>query len=333
MTTALIAQADARRLPLRDESVDLIVTSPPYFGQRTYMDGGSAVTRQIGNEATPAEFVEALIAATRECARVLKTSGSLWVNLGDKYQNKSLAGLPWRYAIRATDDLGLHLRAEVVWSKSNQFIDAKAAGRARRTHETWFHFTRSTTGAFDGTDGIRIKPEADYTDRPQYRRAVELFAAAGLTNAHLAAVKAVGIIDSDGGQVRSGGSWESESGRLAAEVRQHLGSYYRELCGGGNRGRGTLPGSVWSTPAESLKLPAHLGVKHFAAFPTYWPRQIISGWCPPGGVVLDPFGGVGTTALVAKALGRTGLSFDLSADYSRAAAWRCSDSRQLERAA
>lgn len=331
--SAVVAQADAHRLPLRDECVDLIVTSPPYFGQRTYMDGGEPLVQQVGNEATPAQFLDALAECTREAARVLKPSGSLWVNLGDKYRNKSLAGLPWRYAIRCTDDLGLHLRAEVVWSKSNQFIDAKAAGRVRRTHETWFHFTRSTTGVYDNTDAIRVKPEKSYTDRPQYRRAVELFNAAGLTDAHLAAVKAVGIIDSNGGQVRSGGSWESESGRLAAEVRQHLGSYYREFCGGGTRDRGVLPGSVLTVAAESLKLPAHLGVEHFAAFPTYWPRLLIEGWCPPSGVVLDPFGGVGTTTLVAKALGRVGLSFDLSADYCRAAAWRCSDDRQLERAA
>lgn len=331
--SAVIARADARCLPLPDASVDLVVTSPPYFGQRTYEDSGAAVSEQIGAEASPVEFLDALIEATHECVRVLKPSGSMWVNLGDKYRNKALAGLPWRYAIRCTDELGLHLRSEVVWSKSNHFIDAKAAGRVRRTHETWFHFTTQTTGVYDGTDAVREKPEKDYTDRPQYRRAVELFDAAGLTPAHLAAVKAVGIIDSSGGQVRSGGSWTSESGRLAAEVRTHLGSYYRELCGGGTRDIGVLPGSVWSVPAESLKLPAHLGVKHFAAFPTYWPRRIITGWSPPGGVVLDHFGGVGTTALVAKALGRVGVSFDLSADYCRAASWRCTDARQLARAA
>src|SRR5690606_22545733 len=112
---------------------------------------------QIGAEATPQEFVDALIDCTREWMRVLKPTGSLWVNLGDKYSRghrpvgggpqvlgnpggrvrdfqhqsvqigvrddaggvpeKSLVGIPWRYAIRCIDDLGLILRAEVIWSK------------------------------------------------------------------------------------------------------------------------------------------------------------------------------------------------------------------------
>ncbi|MBK7015144.1 MAG: hypothetical protein IPH39_06085, partial [Sulfuritalea sp.] len=68
-----------------DSTVDLVVTSPPYFGLRSYQDGGEHYGGQIGSEATPAEFVDALIAATREMVRVLKPSGSIWVNLGDKY--------------------------------------------------------------------------------------------------------------------------------------------------------------------------------------------------------------------------------------------------------
>ena len=160
-----ILRANALALPLADSSVDLVVTSPPYFGLRSYQDGGKHYESQIGSEATPAEFIDALIAATREMVRVLKPSGSIWVNLGDKYvsrqsfydqtnggswakihkhtgddrkngekvpdargeksrsnylteqtgiRNKSLMGIPWRYALRCIDDLGLILRAEVI---------------------------------------------------------------------------------------------------------------------------------------------------------------------------------------------------------------------------
>jgi hypothetical protein len=92
--TARVIRGNALALPLEDESVDLIVTSPPYFGLRSYQDGGQAYDGQIGAEATPAEFVDALIAATREMVRVLKPSGSIWVNLGDRYQGSSGGGPP-----------------------------------------------------------------------------------------------------------------------------------------------------------------------------------------------------------------------------------------------
>jgi hypothetical protein len=95
---------------------------------------------------------------------------------------------------------------------------------------------------------------------------------------------------------------------------------------------GRLPGSVWDIATEPLIVPAALGVDHFAAFPMEWPRRIIRGWSPEGGTVLDPFGGTGTSALVADALGRHGISSDMSADYSRIAQWRTSDPGQRAKA-
>lgn len=83
--TALVLRGDARRLPLPDASVDLVVTSPPYFALRSYTDGGQHYAGQLGSEATPAEYIGALIACTREWMRVLKPSGSIFVNLGDSY--------------------------------------------------------------------------------------------------------------------------------------------------------------------------------------------------------------------------------------------------------
>ncbi len=87
-----ILRGNALALALADESVDLIVTSPPYFGLRSYQDGGEHYAGQIGDEPTPAEFVDALIAATAEMVRVLKPSGSIWVNLGDKMSSGVQSG-------------------------------------------------------------------------------------------------------------------------------------------------------------------------------------------------------------------------------------------------
>ena len=84
MTFSLI-RGDATSIPLADDSVDLVVTSPPYFALRSYTDGGEHYDGQIGSEATPQAFLEALWAVTAECRRVLKPSGSIFVNLGDKY--------------------------------------------------------------------------------------------------------------------------------------------------------------------------------------------------------------------------------------------------------
>lgn len=81
---ALVVRADALRLPLPDNSVDLIVTSPPYFALRSYRDGDEHYSGQLGSEPTPQAFLEALWAVMAECWRVLKPTGSVFVNLGDK---------------------------------------------------------------------------------------------------------------------------------------------------------------------------------------------------------------------------------------------------------
>ena len=397
-----IIRGNALALPLADDSVDLVVTSPPYFGLRSYQDGGEHYAGQIGDEPTPAEFVDALIAATAEMMRVVKPSGSIWVNLGDKYAGggmgpqgitgtlmadrgygdrspqptatqkrdtagtarpKSLIGVPWRYAIRCIDDLGLILRAEVIWAKPNGLPES-VTDRVRRSHEQWFHFTRE----------------------PRYFSAVD-----EIREAHLA-------------PNRSGTNPKHESAPFAAGIPAHT-----SLSTTQPNPLGKLPGSVWTIPTEPLHVPESLGIDHFAAFPTEWPRRIIQGWSPRGicvecgegrrptserdpidprflasnkrgdgrgnvevrgvsqssilrtglqagqspatritgeacacpeptaptrpGVVLDPFGGTGTTALVAKALGRHGISNDMSSDYCRLAQWRTSDPKQQAKAA
>ena len=378
--SAEIIRADALALPLADASVDLVVTSPPYFGLRSYQDNGHHYAGQIGDEGTPAEFVDALIAATAEMVRVLKPEGSIWVNLGDKYnayngnrgdgqiqdngprpslptgsgldvkgiRPKSLIGVPWRYAIRCIDELGLILRAEVIWSKPNGLPES-VTDRVRRSHEVWFHFTKQPR-YFSAVDEIR-EPHA--TVLP-------------------------------GTKSTCGRGYESHMSGMMNGAAHLLGK---------------LPGSVWTIATQPLIVPDHLGVDHFAAFPMEWPRRIIRGWSPSGicvacgqgrrpvksteheggwvrqtvgsggqrnpgeavgqlvnnralhtitgyacacdqptadttpAVVLDPFGGTGTTATVAKALGRHGISVDLSADYCRLAEWRTNDPDQLAKAA
>jgi DNA modification methylase len=388
-----LLRADAGSIPLADGTVDLVVTSPPYWALRSYTDGGEHYDGQIGAEPTPAAYVDSLIRCTAEWMRVLKPGGSIWVNLGDKYSTyesvdrsqfageigerqdavsqrgtryvrsaptaygvpfKSLFGMPWRYALRCIDDLGLTLRAEVIWEKPNGLPES-VTDRVRRAHETWFHMVKQPR-YFAAVDAIR---EPSGPPRPRGR------------NPNGPAPVA----------------WD----RGAPTVQPNP--------------LGRLPGSVREVATQPLKVPAELGVDHFAAFPMDWPRWIIQGWSPSGictacgegrrpvaeptglsayalmgktgrdageggqpgnanhsrtatgavpsfpvrtrlitgeacacpaataptrpSVVLDPFGGTGTTALVAHALGRHGISVDMSADYCRLAAWRTTDPGQL----
>jgi DNA modification methylase len=305
--TAAILRADAGRLPLADASVDLVVTSPPYWALRSYTDGGAHYDGQIGAEPTPAAYVDSLIRCTAEWMRVLKPGGSIWVNLGDKYSDrghgpsrghgtsrgpqaetlrqtrgpleKSLLLLPERYRIAAVDQLGLIARAVVIWSKPNGLPES-VTDRVRRSHEDWVHMVKSPR-YFAAVDSIR-EPHTDTSAHAMSRRS--------RTDARLAA---------------AGAGMVSAANPL-----------------------GKLPGSVREVATQPLKVPAELGIDHFAAFPMDWPRWIISGWSPHGGTVLDPFGGTGTTALVADVLGRRGISVDMSADYCRLAAWRTTDPGQ-----
>ncbi len=369
-----VIRHDARALPLEDGTVDLIITSPPYFALRSYRDGcevcggvgnrpashakkecadcGHTVNRkkcdrcggrmewradslqpcdacsgtgsghfdgQIGSEETPDQFLAALDECMVEWGRVLKPSGSVWVNLGDKYAGtggansntglglvdgaeesfdnrgsarnntrqtnqyraKSLLGLPWRFAIRQID-AGWILRAEVVWSKPNGLPES-VTDRVRRSHEQWFHFVKEPR-YFSGVDEIR-EPHLDTSWIGRARG-------------------------------NSRGNSDRNDAGLRATSADPLGR---------------LPGSVWTIPSEPLLIPDETRdlldlPDHFAAFPQEFPRRIIQGWSPVGGIVLDPFGGTGTVAGVARTLGRFGISNDLSESYNRLAVWRITQS-------
>jgi DNA modification methylase len=144
-----IIQADvlAGLAQLPSESVNCVVTSPPYWGLRDY---GTA--EQIGLEKTPQEYVDRLVSVFREVKRVLRADGTLWLNIGDTYQNKSLAGVPWSVALALKSD-GWLLRQEIIWHKSNAMPDP-APDRPGRDHEQVFLFSKTDRYAYDA-DAVR----------------------------------------------------------------------------------------------------------------------------------------------------------------------------------
>lgn len=266
-----LIKADARKLDMiPDNSVDLVITSPPYFSLRNYKDGEESLEGQIGAEPSPREFLEALWEVTAECKRVIKPTGSIFVNLGDKYAGsgghnnsnigakkgrgpsrytqessgipaKSLMLLPERYRIGCVDDLGLIARAVIVWDKPNGLPES-VTDRVRRSHEDWVHLTKEPR-YFAAVDEVR-EPLGEWSKNPRTR--------------------------SDSG----------DGGRGAQGLPGYKDIKRSEWTEGHPLGK--LPGSVWTVASEPLRVPPELGVEHFAAFPQEWPRKFILGWSPSG---------------------------------------------------
>lgn len=127
---------------LPSECVHCCITSPPYLWQRDYMVEG-----QLGQERSPSAYVKALVSVLSEVKRLLRQDGSLWLNLGDKYKDKELLGIPWRVA-RAMQKDGWFLRQEIIWHKPDGF-PTSARDRLTTSHEHIFLFVKSENYYFD----------------------------------------------------------------------------------------------------------------------------------------------------------------------------------------
>jgi DNA modification methylase len=163
---AMLICADARALPLADNSVDCVVTSPPYWGLRDYGNAG-----QLGQERSLTEYVVAMVGVGRQLARVLKPSGTLWLNLGDRYGDNELIGIPWRVAFALQLD-GWYIRSEVIWHKLN-CLPESVRDRPSRVHEQLFLLTKSI-GYFYDADAIREPLVELLRDQSDKRRAMRM---------------------------------------------------------------------------------------------------------------------------------------------------------------
>lgn len=237
---------------------------------------------------------------------------------------------------------GWYLRQDVIWSKPNPMPES-VQDRCTKAHEYIFLLTKSPRYYFDA-DAIaeqvadssiaRLAQDVDAQEgssrvpgktngtmkavgRPQAKRASELAMEKGLTSAHIAAIRSVGIADTGKALVTTNGAGKNteEVKRLAAEAKEALGGYYREFLMGGMRNKR----SVWTVATQPFK------EAHFATFPPELIEPCIKAGCPKDGTVLDPFGGAGTTALVADRLQRNSISIELNPAYAAIALKRVSD--------
>ena len=272
-----------------DGCVDCCVTSPPYYGLRDYGAEG-----QIGLEPTPEEYITRLAGVFRQVRRVLKPSGTLWVNIGDCYsgsgkgawknksaqkevyvpdpgdkvaripkgwagiKSKDLIGIPWMLAFALRAD-GWYLRQDIIWSKPNPMPES-VTDRCCKSHEYIFLLSKSSRYYFD----------ADAIKQPAKPSTL---------------VRIAQDVDSQAGSARS----PKTNGRMKAV--------------GGSRVNKRSVWEIATTPFNGA---------HFAVYPEALIVDCIKAGCPEDGIVLDPFMGAGTTAMVAKKLNRHFVGAELN---------------------
>ncbi len=328
---SLLMLGDAREVlrQLPESCIDFAMTSPPYWGKREYENGG------IGLESDYRDFVRDLTAAFLELKRVLKPSGSFWLNIGDSYENKNLIGIPWRVAFEMTDNQGWILRNSVIWNKVKSGMD-NTKDRLGSVHENIFHFVKQPNGYHYNADAIRAKPRSAKVVKGavvsgtgvsgvRYKRQIELSTSLSMEEKALAsegldqmlADVAKGHVSDfrmiiRGQQRATHSDSEIVSGR-ARELRDK-GFYFLRYHPNGSK-----PSDVWDIIPEDTQGRGG----HFAAYPMDLCLVPILASCPEGGIVLDPFCGTGTTLLAARNLGRKSLGIDISRQYLEHTQKRC----------
>lgn len=317
---------------LADESVNAIVTSPPYFGLRSYLpDDHPDKTREIGLEQTPAEFVNTMVCVFHEARRVLRSDGVLFLNLGDSYSSggrpaydraspnkgnagprgvsrpstpglkpKDLIGIPWEVALALRAD-GWYLRDAIVWAKPN-CMPGSQDDRCTSSYEMVFHLSKSESYWSD-FDAIKTPPR----ESTLVRTAQDTQAQAGSHRAN-GGGKTNGTMKAVGGNAK-------RTDKQRGHSRRHAGFNDRwdAMERQEQQSRPAMMRNVWFVP------PANFSEAHFAVMPDEVARRCILAGCPPRGVVLDPFGGAGTTGLVADRLGRDAVLIELNPENAEIA--------------
>lgn len=315
---------------LEDESVHCVVTSPPYWGLRDY-----GVEGQIGLEATPDAFVARMVEVFREVRRVLRKDGTCWVNLGDSYANptnggngatggrdrstlaapmpprgttvvrskmapglkqKDLVGVPWRVAFALQAD-GWWLRSDIIWSKPNPMPES-VTDRPTKSHEYIFLLTKSERYFYDAE---AIKEPAAY-DGPNAPGSIASPYGQGFTRRSTEQRARKNELMADRRRAGFNDRWDAAEASGAAPISRNKRS-------------------VWSIATNPFP------EAHFATFPPELPEICIKAGCPKGGTVLDPFGGAGTTGLVADRLQRNAILIELNPEYAAMARRRIDGDR------
>ena len=308
MNNILQGNVNDKLKEIESDSVQCVVTSPPYWGLRDYGTDG-----QLGLEETPEEYVEKMVKVFREIKRVLKKDGTVWLNLGDSYSSggrtsttnqslrgnknygvtrpkpnkeikpKDLIGIPWRVAFALQAD-GWYLRQDIIWHKPAPMPES-VTDRCTKAHEYIFLLSKSAKYYYDNDaiaeratcgesrpDGIARDRMLDYDSKEKKLRPSKK-------------------------RGEFGGKWKDMKGQEA----------FRAVRETRNRR------SVWTINTQPYR------EAHFAVFPQKLPELCIKAGSREGDIILDPFFGSGTTGYVAQKLGRRWIGIELNEEYIKIA--------------
>ena len=290
---------------LPDESVHCCVTSPPYYALRDY-----GMEEQIGREATPKEYISRLTEVFTEVRRVLRSDGTLWLNIADTYAGKGnqgdfvdpknpkgrngqavalnykvegckpkdMIGIPWMLAF-ALRDSGWYLRNDIIWMKENPMPES-CKDRCSRCYEHIFLLSKSRKYFFDAK--AISEPIAPATAE-RLKRGMK------------------------GGKKYGKPVPGQPQTQTINRPRAH-GEITDSMINPMRNKR-----DVWVVNTVPFK------GGHYAAYPPKLVEPCLLAGCPEGGIVLDPFFGSGTTGMVAKQLNRHYIGIELNPEYAELA--------------
>jgi DNA modification methylase len=335
-----------RTLPA--DSVHAVVTSPPYWGLRDY-----GIAGQIGLEPTMGEYVSEMVGVFREVRRVLRSDGTLWLNLGDsytgpkgntamtggksdpargialfgdigKYQKvpdglkpKDLCGIPWRVAFALQAD-GWYLRQDIIWAKPNPMPES-VTDRCTKSHEYLFLLSKTEKYYFDQEAILE-----DCSPNTHARLSQNLTAQIGSERAHAGG-------KTNGNMKAVLRKQDSTNASFVPGATEHSGLHRAGTPRGGRKlaeaGSGIKSNDSWDAACclpvfkRNKRSVWEVGTQpfsqaHFATFPPALIEPCILAGCPIGGTVLDPFAGAGTTGLVADRLQRDAILIELNPEYA-----------------
>lgn len=324
-----VLRGDARKIPLGDATVDLVVTSPPYWRKRDYGFEG-----QIGQEDTPEAYVSEISSALGEWGRVLRKTGSVFLNVGDTFWRRSLMGIPGRIEVEARRD-GWLLRNRIIWAKPGGMPEP-ARDRLAVRHEYILHLVRSRdyfydlpgyaaafgNGANPGdvwlfapgrTMGDHLAPFPEQIVRRAVTVACPLKVCSECGKPRRRIVERTTELDLARPQARRA----LELAKDAGLTPEHLAAV--QALGISDAGKATRTQTGTGRNSQRVR---ELAAEAKTALGGYFreftfARKATTGWTDCGhdayapGVVLDPFAGTGTTLRVAAAMGRAAFGVDL----------------------
>jgi len=305
---------------LKDNSIDSVVSSPPYFGLRDYGADG-----QFGLEKTYQDYLANTVKVFETFKPKLKDTATIWWNVGDSYSsgkrtsttNQSLRGnkeygvtrtpvqngikekdllmIPNRVAI-ALQDAGWYIRSEIIWHKPNPMPES-VKDRPTSCHEKIWLITKSKKYYYDA-EAIK-EPITDTTAIRLLQKNIDNQEGSSRANGGMKSngnMKAMGRKKFDKNMGGSGTSFVDHSGYKKADGTYMINPTRNKR-------------NVWTVTTKPFK------GAHFATYPKDLIEPCIKAGCPENGTILDPFGGSGTTGIVAALNNRNAILIELNQDY------------------